>query len=357
MEKYALVLSGGGARGAYEIGVWQALRELEIPIHIVTGTSVGALNGCLVAQDRFDDAIKIWEEMETHKVFDVAENDRLRKFNTGTTGLEEVIRTYADEELLRKSDIEFGLVTVQFPDMIPHELFVDEIPEGMLHDMVRASASFFPALATTDIDGLKFMDGGYHDVMPVDLAMQKNPDHMIAVYLDGAGKLNRKSVELAKENLKSFHLIQCSWHLGKILDFDINNSKRIMRLGYLDTMKSYEKYDGIKYTFEKGQFTPHQLKGAEAAASVFELDPTVIYTGETLKAGLMVAVANSPAAEIHDNLLDILKSQLSTGGLVLNIARDLQKKEADSIFLTKQAFRMLTEEIQAANFLINSGIV
>lgn len=357
MEKYALVLGGGGARGAYEIGVWQALRELEIPVHIVTGTSVGALNGCLVAQDRFDDAVKIWEEMETHKVFDVEENDRLRRFNTGTTGLEEVIRTYADEAALRSSDIKFGLVTVQLPDMTPHELFVEDIPEGMLHDLIRASASFFPALAATDIDGTKFMDGGYHDVLPVDLAMQKNPDHMIAVYLDGAGVLRRRSIQKAKESLKSFRLIECEWPLGKILNFDTDNSKRIMRLGYLDAMKSYDKYDGSKYTFEKGEFTDHQLKGAEAAADTFDLDPTIIYNKENLHSSLMIAVANSPAAEIHDNLLDILKSQLSSGSLVINIARDLQRKEADSIFLTKQAFRLLTEEIQAANYLIRRGII
>lgn len=357
MEKYALVLGGGGARGAYEIGVWQALRELDIPIHIVTGTSVGALNGCLVAQDKFDDAVKIWEEMETHKVFDVEENDRIRRFNTGTTGLEDVIRTYADETALRDSKIQFGLVTVQLPDMTPHELFVEDIPEGMLHDLIRASASFFPALAATDIDGMKFMDGGYHDVMPVDLAMQKNPDHMIAVYLDGAGILRRKSIENAKQTLKSFRLIECRWNLGKILDFDTDNSKRIMRLGYLDAMKSFDRYEGVKYTFEKGQFSPHQLKGAEAAADVFDLDPTIIYDRETLKGSLMVAVANSPAAEVHENLLDILKSQLSSGALVINIANDLQSKEADSIFLTKQAFKLLTREVQAANFLINTGII
>ncbi len=356
MEKYALVLGGGGARGAYEVGVWQALRELDIPVHIVTGTSVGALNGCLVAQDRFDDAVKIWEEMETHKVFDVGEDGRL-KFSTGTTGLEEVIRNYADEGALRNSDIEFGLVTVQLPDMTPHELFVDEIPDGMLHDLIRASASFFPALATTDIDGIKFVDGGYHDVMPINLAMQKNPDHIIAVYLDGAGMLRKKDIEKAKEQVKSFHFIQCEWHLGKVLNFDTDNSKRIMRLGYLDAMKSYEKYDGIKFTFEKNTFNSHELKGAEAAADVFELDPTVIYDREILHNSLMVAVANSPAAEIHDNLLDILKSQLSPGGLVINIAKDLQSKEADSIFLTKQAFKLLTREIQAANFLINTGII
>jgi NTE family protein len=122
-------------------------------------------------------------------------------------------------------------------------------------------------------------------------------------------------------------------------------------------MKSYEKYDGSKFTFEKGTFNSHELKGAEAAADVFDLDPTIIYDRETLHGSLMVAVANSPAAELHDNLLDILKSQLSPGGLVINIAKDLQSKEADSIFLTKQAFKLLTREVQAANFLINTGII
>ncbi len=357
MEKYALVLGGGGARGAYEIGVWQALRELEIPIHIVTGTSVGALNGCLVAQDRFDDAVKIWEEMETHRVFDVEEDEKLRRLNTGTSGLEDVIRTYADEDALRSSEISFGLVAVQLPDMTPHELFVEDIPEGKLHDLIRASASFFPALETTDIDGMKFVDGGYHDVMPIDLAMKKDPDHMIAVYLDGAGILRRRSINNAKKNLKSFRLIQCEWHLGRVLNFDTDNSKRIMRLGYLDAMKSFEQYDGSKYTFEKDVFSSHQLMGAEAAADAFELDPTIIYNKENLKSALMLEVANSAAAEFHENRLEALKEQFSAAAIVMYIANDLQKRESDSIFLNRPAFRILKEEIQAANFLITTGII
>ena len=58
--KTALVLAGGGSRGAYQIGVWQALREMDIPIHIVTGTSVGALNGALIAQNSFDTAFPVF---------------------------------------------------------------------------------------------------------------------------------------------------------------------------------------------------------------------------------------------------------------------------------------------------------
>lgn len=47
----AIVLSGGGAKGSYELGVWKALRRLRIKYDIVTGTSIGALNGLLMAQN------------------------------------------------------------------------------------------------------------------------------------------------------------------------------------------------------------------------------------------------------------------------------------------------------------------
>ena len=46
----AVVLGGGGARGAYEVGVWQAMAELGMDYQVVTGTSVGALNGALMVQ-------------------------------------------------------------------------------------------------------------------------------------------------------------------------------------------------------------------------------------------------------------------------------------------------------------------
>ena len=49
----AIVLSGGGSKGAYEIGVWKALRKLHIKYDIVTGTSVGALNAALMTQKTY----------------------------------------------------------------------------------------------------------------------------------------------------------------------------------------------------------------------------------------------------------------------------------------------------------------
>ena len=70
-NKTALVLSGGGSRGAYEAGVWQALSEIGIEIDIVTGASVGSINGAMVCQGDLDSTISLWKEIETHMIFDV----------------------------------------------------------------------------------------------------------------------------------------------------------------------------------------------------------------------------------------------------------------------------------------------
>lgn len=47
--KVGLVLSGGGAKGAYQVGVLKALAELDVKVDVIAGTSIGALNGGIVA--------------------------------------------------------------------------------------------------------------------------------------------------------------------------------------------------------------------------------------------------------------------------------------------------------------------
>ncbi len=57
-KEYGIVLDGGGARGAYQIGAWKALKEAGIKINAVAGTSVGALNGALICMDDVENAEK-----------------------------------------------------------------------------------------------------------------------------------------------------------------------------------------------------------------------------------------------------------------------------------------------------------
>ncbi len=62
MEKIGLALSGGGAKGAYQVGVIKALEELDLTssISAISGSSIGALNACLYLQTSTSDMIRLW---------------------------------------------------------------------------------------------------------------------------------------------------------------------------------------------------------------------------------------------------------------------------------------------------------
>ena len=64
--KIGLALGSGGARGITHLGVWQRLQELEIPIHCIAGTSIGAIAGATIAAGRVDEAIS-WCKMSSWK--------------------------------------------------------------------------------------------------------------------------------------------------------------------------------------------------------------------------------------------------------------------------------------------------
>ena len=66
--KVAIVLGGGGSKGAYQVGAWRALRELGIKYDMVTGTSIGALNGALMVLGDYEKALGLWREIDIDKV-------------------------------------------------------------------------------------------------------------------------------------------------------------------------------------------------------------------------------------------------------------------------------------------------
>ena len=70
-KTYAIALEGGGAKGGYEIGVWQALDEAGVKYNAVSGTSVGALNGALMAMRDLDRAVACWSNIRPSQVIDL----------------------------------------------------------------------------------------------------------------------------------------------------------------------------------------------------------------------------------------------------------------------------------------------
>ena len=75
----ALVLGGGGAKGSYEVGVWKALNKLNMKFDIVTGVSIGSINGAFYAANEYKKCLKMWRTITTNDLFDVAIGSKLSK--------------------------------------------------------------------------------------------------------------------------------------------------------------------------------------------------------------------------------------------------------------------------------------
>ncbi len=258
--KRALVFSGGGAKGSYEIGVWKAIKRLNMKFDIVTGTSIGAINGAFYAMGDYQKAKKLWLNMTTSDLFtsddikvmakEIATNKGM-KFDKATEFLKKVI----DENKIRKSKIDFGLVTVSLKTLNPKMLTKDQIPQGKLVDYVIASSTCFPAVEKKQIDGEYFVDGGYYDNMPIDLAIKMGAEEVLAVDLSAFGfRKNYKDKDVKIDIIKSKDNALFT------LDFSSELTKRNIKLGYNDTMKYFKKLDGNNFTFKKGDIHKNYLK-------------------------------------------------------------------------------------------------
>ncbi len=126
----------------------------------------------------------------------------------------------------------FGLVTVEQRGLKARELTLDEIPAGKVKDYLMASAACFPALRARDIDGVKFLDGGYSDNMPTGLAERMGAEELVCVDLEGVG--------ITRPNLTGVPtvMVRSYWELGDILHFDPDTARRNIELGYYDTRRA-----------------------------------------------------------------------------------------------------------------------
>ncbi len=252
--KVALVLSGGGGRGGYQLGVWQALDELETKIDIVTGTSVGALNGVFYVQRAYDIANRVWRALTPSTVLSLKNTDSKlaeielfsRMFVGGTDALplEKTVKELLDEEAVRKSDRRFGLVTVRVPSIKALSLSIDDIPEGKLADYVIASVSAFPMFKPKQIDGEMYIDGGYYDNKPINLALDMGADKIICIDLEAPGN----NIRRPKRKVETI-TIKPRRQPGNFMQFDSGVVEKYAYLGYTDTLRTFGKVGGNEYCF------------------------------------------------------------------------------------------------------------
>jgi NTE family protein len=158
----ALVLTGGGARAAYQVGVLQALAEIsnrvESPFKVITGVSAGAINGAYIASraDRFQEAAKglldLWNNLESEKIY---RTDPAAVATLGTRWL----RTLGLGGLIpQKKRANFLLSTGPLRELMTRELKLERLPElidrGVLRGVAFSATNYLTGTAISFFDGV-----------------------------------------------------------------------------------------------------------------------------------------------------------------------------------------------------------
>ncbi|MBE6149764.1 MAG: patatin-like phospholipase family protein [Firmicutes bacterium] len=316
----ALVLSGGGAKGAYQMGVWKALKKLNIKFDIVTGTSIGAVNGMLYVQNNYYKCLNLWNNIDFDTLFDdfKIENDDvvldnyINKILSGgidTTKMKNLLYQVYNPKKLYKSKIKYGIATYNLSDnKVIYATKANTNPKK-LKEYILASATCFPIFKPTKIGSDNYIDGGYCDNMPINLAIDMGATEVLAVDLEAIGIT--KKVKDESINVK---YIRPTSKLDSLLMFDNKKVKRMIKLGYNDAMKFYNKLDGNIYTFKKNTISKiYNLYGylINKKLKEYKLDEINIKQFEEILEYIL-ELFSIPVEEIYNvkQLLNVLESSI-----------------------------------------------
>jgi NTE family protein len=172
----AFVLGGGGVLGAVEVGMLRALLRGGIAPDLVIGTSVGAVNGALVAAEPAeavtDRLVRLWASAEAREVYGDAVTRQLRRFAART-------HLHSPRPLRRLLERELGESTTFADLVVPFQCCAASIERaaehwftsGVVVDAVLASAAVPGLLPPARIDGEHYVDGGIVNSIPVGQAV------------------------------------------------------------------------------------------------------------------------------------------------------------------------------------------
>jgi NTE family protein len=268
MKKIGICLTGGGARGAYQIGAIAALRDLGIlnDVKAYAGTSIGAANAALVASNSIDKVKNIWfnvtekELSIARPLFDKIARDHFKHFDQGIHAMDEfedVLVNHINLKELKNKEVyvtisEGGeskqgfkeLVKSTISHYINHDIKAHYISLSSLNDLkevksvVMASCSIPIIFSSIDIDGKKYYDGGVFDNIPVKPLVDAQCDEIIVIHLTRLKWFSHKKFPNV-----IFHEIIHKGSLGSLLNFSPQKSVRLYHYGYEDTMNYFKKED------------------------------------------------------------------------------------------------------------------
>ena len=268
-KEYGLVLEGGGAKGAYQIGAWKALREAGVKLKGIAGTSVGALNGALICMGDYENARKVWENITYSRIMSVDDEkmeylfrqkkldmdmvkDALEFMKEGgidVAPLRALIHDCIDEQKIMHSPIDLYILTFDVDEWKELDIDIKKSDPSLIQDFLLASAYIFPLFKNEKLHGKTYVDGGAIDNVPLGSLVSRGYQDIIMIRIFGIGR--EKKVKIPE--VTTVYTVAPRISLGSIMEFDSRKSRRHMKLGYYDTMRMLYGLEGKIYYIDESE--------------------------------------------------------------------------------------------------------
>lgn len=322
----AIVLSGGGGKGAYQAGVYKAIKKLGIEYDIVTGTSIGALNGFLMVQDDLFKCLWLWKHINYNKIFEdfnnvvdekTLKNKYFEKIINGgidTKRIDKLVSRIYNPKRLYSSSIDYGVVAFDLAKLKPIIALKKEMDASTLKKYIIASATCFPVFKPQKYEKEVLVDGGYYDTTPINLAIDLGATEVVAVELKAVGlrkKVKNKDVKIT--------YITPNNDLTSFLVFEKEAAKKMIKFGYNDTMKVFKKFEGKKYTFKKNNLINNYNKYSE-----YFVETTRYYVNQNKSILKVLAKFNDVSYVVNkQNIMKIMNKNLEELGNIFELDESL----------------------------------
>lgn len=266
-HKIGLVLAGGGAKGAYEAGALRYLAEINFAPHMIAGTSIGALNGAVIASyPDFSVAVEqlniLWDKLGSEKVLHLnsgeigLDRDKASLFNPNTVEklLKEAVKPSAirsGKELwvavfpaLKIPGINYdhllGMLTVLAGSSAKWLRVQDCGDDELLYNLLLASAAIPFAFPPREVNGKYYVDGALGDNVPLGALSKEGCTHAIVIHLENAVTWNRHNfpeqaiIEIRPTQSLNKNQALIAGDITSMLDFSSERISELKQLGYED---------------------------------------------------------------------------------------------------------------------------
>ncbi|MCW9708761.1 patatin-like phospholipase family protein [Fodinibius salsisoli] len=274
-KKIALVLSGGGAKGAFQVGALEVFFERGYQFDVLSGVSVGALNGAMIATQQFKELQRLWQVISRSDILTSRSlAGVIKEFTLYKIGLTDPPRGLNDHTPLKRLltnhllgqevqiPFHFGFVSLQKGHYVNatirrngHQIDEDDILR------VLASSAIPVQFDPVDFYGQVLVDGGIRNISPIAEVLPYNPDEVVIIPTEPIG--NREE-DVEVNDILKIAKRAIDVMLEEIFKEDIKRFVQINRLvGQAEQQGStLKKPNGMPYKFIKSHIVaPQELLG------------------------------------------------------------------------------------------------